>query len=130
MPEKKVQEEPTAKPEAEAKKGGMTEIVRRVLLAGVGGVVLAQEEIEEFVDRLVDKGEIAEQDGKKLIKEMMQRRRKETPKVEKDMDKRVDSIAERVLGQMNIPTKSEIDALGQKISELSRKVEELKQTSA
>ncbi len=130
MPEKKVQEEPTAKPEAEAKKGGMTEIVRRVLLAGVGGVVLAQEEIEEFVDRLVDKGEIAEQDGKKLIKEMMQRRRKETPKVEKDMDKRIDSIVERVLSRMNVPTKSDIDALGQKISELSHKVEELKQPSA
>ncbi len=89
MPEKKVPEKPATKEEAEQKKRGMTEMVRRVLLAGVGGVVLAQEEIEDFVDRLVDKGEIAEQDGKKLINDWMNARRKQTAKVEKKVDDRV-----------------------------------------
>ena len=33
--------------------------LRRVLMAGIGMVALAQEEIEDFVNRLIDRGEIA-----------------------------------------------------------------------
>ncbi len=130
MPEKKAAEKPATKGEAEEKKRGMTELVRRVLLANVGAVVLAQEEIEDFVNRLVDKGEIAEQDGKKLIKETMDRRRKQSAKVEKDVDDRVEGIVEKVLARMNVPTKSDIEVLSAKISDLGQKIEDLKQHPA
>ncbi len=130
MPEKKAAEKSATEGEAEEKKGGMTEMVRRVLFASVGTVVLAQEEIEDFVNRLVDKGEIAEKDGRKLIKETMDRRRKQTAKVEKEVDDRAEGIAEKVLARMNVPTKSDIEVLSAKISDLSQKVEDLKQHPA
>jgi hypothetical protein len=44
------------------------ELSRKVLLAGVGAAVLAQDEISDFVDRLVERGEIAEQDARNLSK--------------------------------------------------------------
>ena len=43
--------------------------VRRVLMAGVGAVALAQEEIDEFVGKLVERGEIAEKDGRKTSRQ-------------------------------------------------------------
>jgi poly(hydroxyalkanoate) granule-associated protein len=117
------------KAEAEMKESSLAGAAHRVLLASVGAVVLAQEEIEDFVNRLVEKGEIAEKDGKKLVKDILERRKKETAKVEKEVDDRIESIVEKVLGRMNVPTKSDIDALSKKIGELSQKVEDLKKPS-
>ncbi len=144
MPVKKAAEKPDVKAEAvegKEKKRSMTELVRRVLLAGVGAMVLAQEEVEDLVDRLVDKGEIAEQDGKKLVKEMMERRKKATAKVEakveakaaaaeKNGNRRVERIVNRVLDQANIPTRKDIEALNKQVGELAEKVDELKKQPA
>ena len=48
--------------------------LQRVLLAGVGVIVLAQEEIEEFVRRLVDRGDIAEEEGRQLVEDVIEQR--------------------------------------------------------
>jgi poly(hydroxyalkanoate) granule-associated protein len=98
-------------------------MARRVLLAGIGAMALTQEEAEKFVDRLVERGEIAEKDGKKLVRDMMERRRKETHKAEEQMDKRI----EELLHRMNVPSKADIEALSAKITALTKKVDELKQ---
>lgn len=99
------------------------EVSRRVLLAGIGAVALAQDEIEDFVNRLVERGEIAERDARKLLREVTDKRRKSA---EREMDKRL----EEVLDQLNVPSKADIDSLGHKITALTRKVEELKKAEA
>lgn len=95
------------------------EASRKVLLAGIGAVALAQDEIEDFVNRLVERGEIAERDARKLLREVTDKRRKSA---EREMDKRL----EEMLDQLNVPSKADIDALGHKITSLTHKVEELK----
>ncbi len=99
-------------------------LARRVLLAGVGAVVLTQEEIEKVINRMVERGEIAEQDGRKLLREVMDRRKKEAQKAEDEMDRRI----EEILARLNVPTKSDIDALSAKITALTKKVDELKKS--
>ncbi len=106
----------------EMERNPLFDAARRVLLASMGAMALAQEEMEDFVNRLVERGEIAEKDGKKLIREMMEKRKKEAAKAEDEMDKRMKEILDR----MNVPTKSDIEALSAKISALTKKVEELK----
>ncbi len=95
------------------------ESVRRVVLAGIGAVALAQDEIERFLNKLVERGEIAEKDARKLIKEVTEKR---TKGAGKEMEKRVEGMLEH----LNIPTKSDIDELSEKIAALSNKVEALK----
>jgi polyhydroxyalkanoate synthesis regulator phasin len=46
------------------------DMARKMMLAGVGAVVLAQEEIECFVGKLVERGELAEKEGKQLVYDM------------------------------------------------------------
>ena len=104
--------------------GPLYEAVRKVTLASIGAFAMAQEELEDFIQKLVERGEIAEKDGKKLMKELMEKRKKETAKAEDEMNKRVEDI----LTRMNVPTKSDIEALGDKISALSKKVDDLKKT--
>jgi polyhydroxyalkanoate synthesis regulator phasin len=99
-------------------------LARKVLLAGVGAVVLTQEEVEKVVARLVERGEIAEKEGKKLVGEVMDKRKKETRKAEDELETRVGEL----LNRMNVPTKSDIQSLSAKIEALTKKVEELKQS--
>lgn len=94
---------------------------RKIMLASIGAVALAQEEIEEFIGKLVDRGEIAEQDGKKLVSEVMERRKKYQKKTQTEMNKQV----EQIMGRMDVPTKADIDALTKKIDALSKKIDAL-----
>jgi poly(hydroxyalkanoate) granule-associated protein len=105
-----------------ADRNTMLEVARKVLLAGIGAVALAQDEVEDFVNRLVERGEIAEQDGRKLVRDVMEKRKKTTKVAEEGLDKRV----EELLSRMNVPTKADLEALSAKITTLTRKVDELK----
>ena len=106
----------------ESKEGiSLLEAARKVLLASIGAFALGLEEVEDFVNKLVERGEIAEQDGKKLINEIKTKRKKDAKKAEDEITKRV----EEVLDHMNVPTKADIDSLGKKITALSKKVDEL-----
>ena len=102
----------------------MTEMLRKVLLATIGAAAIAQEEIEALVNRMVERGEIAERDGKSLVHEMMDRRKSRTTKIEDEINKNITDILDR----MNIPSKADVDALNAKISALSKKIDELKKS--
>lgn len=116
----------------------------KVLLASVGAAALAQEEIEDFVNRLIERGSIAEADGKRMVKDVMDQRRKQMEKAGEraqevatemrtnlaegpkrwadDLEQRIEGVLQR----MNIPTKEEIETLTSKITALTHKVDDLK----
>jgi len=102
----------------------MLATARKVLLAGIGVVALAQNEAEEFVNRLIERGEIAEKDGRKLLTDIFERRKKQVEDAETELESRI----EEILNRMNIPSKADIDALSRKITNLTKKVDELKKS--
>jgi poly(hydroxyalkanoate) granule-associated protein len=104
----------------------MLDVARKVLLAGIGAVALAQEEVEEFVGKLIDRGEIAEKDGRKLINDIIEKRRKKVEETADSAEEQLDKRIESLLDRMNVPTKSDIEALSAKIVTLTKKVDELK----
>ncbi|HZD10270.1 MAG TPA: phasin family protein [Candidatus Binatia bacterium] len=105
------------------------ETARTVLLASIGAVVVAQEEIEEFVNKLVERGELAEKDGRKLVKDLMERRKQKAERTRGEMGDELEKRVEEMLHRLNVPTKRDVDALSEKISTLSRKVDELNKAS-
>jgi len=98
------------------------EAARRMVLAAIGAVALASDEIENFVNKLVERGEIAEKDARKLLKEVTERTEKQIKPAEKEVEKRMESLRD----QLSIPSKADIDALSAKVAELSVKVDALK----
>ena len=110
----------------DVEKPSILESLRRVLLASVGVVALTIEEIRELVDKLVERGEIAEQEGKKLVIEIKEKRKKKTGEAEDLASSRM----REMMDKMDIPTKSDIDALSAKIATLSKKVDELKKAKS
>ena len=108
----------------EKEQNPLLEIARKVLLASIGAMALTQDEIEKFINKLIERGEIAEKDGRKLIQEVVDRRKKKAEEAKSQAGKHLEEILERI----NIPSKADIEALSEKIAELTRKIEELKKT--
>lgn len=109
------------------------DVVRRMMLAGFGAFALTRDEAEQFLDRLVERGEIAQKDAQHLIDETMTRfRTTATPpaiNVENGVNTlttQMESGLEQLLNRMNIPSKRDIDELSAKIAQLAARVEELR----
>ena len=92
--------------------------LRKVMLASMGAVAIAQEEAEELINKLVERGEIAREEGRKLMQDMMANRRE---KVEGRFDARVEGALEK----MNVPTKADLKAVEKKLDELNKKLDKL-----
>ncbi|MCU0494551.1 MAG: phasin family protein [Chloroflexaceae bacterium] len=115
------------------------EVLRRLVLAGVGALALSRDEAESFIKRLVDRGEIAQKDGEKLLHETMEKFGKQAPKVELpkmempkfsagNINEQIENNLEQFLNRLNIPSKRDIDELSAKIAQLAARVEELRRT--
>ena len=90
-------------------------LMRKVLLASIGAAVVAQDELERFVNGLVERGEVAEKDARNLVQELL--------------DKREKILKEHRSGREEkggYATKADIDALSARLAELAKKLEALK----
>ncbi len=123
-----VVETPEAPVNGKGEPNAFTDLLHRVLLASIGAVALAQEEIEEFVGRLIERGEIAEKDGKKMVNDVMDSRKKQAKKSAQKAEDEVNKQVEQILERLNVPSKADIDTLTEKIASLSKKVDELKKS--
>jgi poly(hydroxyalkanoate) granule-associated protein len=111
----------------------MFEVMRKLMLAGVGAFALSRDEAEDFINRLVERGELAQKDAQHLIDETMERFRKtaqpQTNQLQSgvaNISTQVETSLEQFLNRLNIPSKRDIDELSAKIAHLAGRVEELR----
>lgn len=107
----------------ESKDGNVVlDTLRKLVLASVGAVGVAQDEINHLINRMVERGEITEKDARKLVndlqKEINKRRRSGQTKAEKEM--------ENIMEKMNVPSKADIEDLTKQVAHLTKRIEELK----
>lgn len=103
-------------PEEREKRSPLYELTRKVMLASIGAAAIAQEELDGFLTRLAERGELAERDARNLADEM-KTRRKEV------LDERRAEFRVRRGAPI---TREDVDQLTQKVAELARQLEELK----
>ncbi len=106
---------------------------RRAWLAGLGAVALAQDEILDFANRLVERGAITEKDGRKLVNDLMAWPQKNLKMAEGEIQHQIEAVLCRFgvltradIEKMNLPTKADIQALAEKVQALSKKVDQLR----
>ncbi len=118
----------------------LNEILRRLMLAGIGAVALTRDEVESFINRLVERGELAQKDGEKLMNEVKERFRQQRPQAEaaeaeaqtqvNNIGEQLENSLEQFLNRLNVPSKRDIDELSAKIAQLAARVEELRRTQS
>ena len=107
--------------------GSLVEGLRRLLLASIGAVALSRDETEAFVNKLVERGELAQKDAERLLREVQNRVRQRRPQAQK-VGERMEQGMEEFLNRLNIPSKRDIDELSAKIAQLAARVEELRKS--
>jgi poly(hydroxyalkanoate) granule-associated protein len=108
---------------------------RKLLLAGLGAAAMTGEEASHLLNKLVERGELAEADARKLLgdfqsrskeseEELTRATREAAQKANAAMEESVESILEK----LNVPSKSDVDALTKRIAELNAKINELNES--
>lgn len=110
--DEQVKENGTSEPE---KSSPFFEMTRKLMLAAIGAAAIAQEELENFANRLVERGELAEKDARQLAQEMREKRERviEERRAQREQQRRT-------------ATREEVEALTTRLAELNRELEELK----
>ena len=93
------------------------DLMRNTLLAGFG----MQEKVKELIEELMKKGELSESKGAKLLREW-------TDKTDKTFDqfsKDISEIFRKTMEVTNLPTKEDLDKLGNTLPALSTRVDKL-----
>jgi poly(hydroxyalkanoate) granule-associated protein len=105
------------------------ELLRKLMLAGVGAAAMSRDESEQLLARLVERGELAQKDAEKLLRDVQARLRQNRPDVQGQAEKvaaRAQQRMEDFLNRLNIPSKRDIEDLSAKVAQLAARVEELR----
>lgn len=112
------------------------DMVRRLMLAGVGALALNRDEAEQFLNQLVERGELAQKDAQKLIEEAAERLRESAPaatQVQQGLQAigaQLEAGLEQFLSTISVPSRRDIDELSAQIAQLAARVDEMRRTAA
>ncbi len=108
-------------------------MARRALLASLGVVACSLEEGNQFIDKLVERGEVAESDIYKMLNDLRssgQAGEEKASESRKSMAAKasmaLEDSVEQILNRFNVPTRGDIEALSSKITQLTERIQTLK----
>lgn len=86
----------------------------------------SEQDVRKFVDQMIERGKITEEEGKKIVNELVEKLQEGRSKIESRASNGID----KTLHLINLPTKQDVEALSQKVTSLTRKVNKLKKEIA
>jgi len=93
------------------------DFIKNMLYMAVGYASIEKEKIEQFTKDLTEKGKLTEEEGKKMINELIQR----SKEVKEDIEGKIENVSKEIYDTLHLATKEEIEALKQRISDLEAK---------
>ncbi|MEW6517736.1 MAG: phasin family protein [candidate division FCPU426 bacterium] len=96
----------------------MQDVIKKAFLAGVGALSLTKERAQRVVKELVEQGQIREQEGKKVLADMLQK----VEAARKDVQKTVGTQVSATYQKMNLATQAQLNKMERRIKELERQL--------
>ncbi|MEN8188676.1 MAG: hypothetical protein ABFS19_02425 [Thermodesulfobacteriota bacterium] len=97
----------------------MIDLIKKAMFMGLGAASLTKEKVEEVAREFVDKGKLSQQEGEKLVDELM----KKSDQAKDDLKEQVSQKVEEVLAGMNLAKKEDVTALRQEIEDLRQEIQ-------
>ncbi|HOD98092.1 MAG TPA: hypothetical protein PLU95_02405 [Syntrophales bacterium] len=94
----------------------MFDALRKAVLFGAGLAVMTTEKMKDFAEELVKKGEMSEKEAREALKEWMEK----SKQARKDMEEKTEAMVNKVMNRMNIPTRSELEELKERLAKLEQ----------
>lgn len=103
----------------------MENMLKKALYTGVGLVTIATEKVQDTVKGLVDNGKLSEEEGKKVVDDLIS----DLEAKREDFEGRVNSLVNKIVNTVDLPSRSDFSTLKNRIKELEAQLEE-KETTA
>lgn len=98
----------------------MLDTLKKSLLTGVGLALRSKNEIEELAKDFAEKSQMDQEEAKAFLNDC----RTKYEEARAGFDKKIETTVEKLLLKLDLPTKSDIQLLNQRIDDLTRKLEE------
>ncbi|HEX9933746.1 MAG TPA: phasin family protein [bacterium] len=96
----------------------MTDFLEKTMLAGLGALQLTKEQIEKWIDELVEKGKLTKEEAPKMIKDLLAKAEENT----KVLDAKVNAVVQSALAKVNFATKKDVDPLNEKLDQVLKEM--------
>jgi polyhydroxyalkanoate synthesis regulator phasin len=96
----------------------MFDFLKKTYLFGLGLATLTSDKIEEVVDDLVKRGEVAEKDRSKVVEDFLTRANEEKDK----LSKTVNGFVKKTVHEMGLPTQDEHLELKKRVDDLEKEL--------
>ena len=100
----------------------MRESVRKLGLIGAGLWAITEDRINELVKELVDKGDINKEEGKKVVQDMLEERKKQ----KLDLEKKISEQIQESISKIDVFTKKDMSELESRIQTLEEEIQKIK----
>ncbi|MDY6973621.1 MAG: phasin family protein [Thermodesulfobacteriota bacterium] len=92
----------------------MFDLIKKVMLTGVGLASMTRDKIEDVARELKEKGKLSEEEGRELANELL----KKSEQAKGELEVKIEKTVHKVLDKMNLATKEDIAALKEQIKSL------------
>ncbi|KAF5417110.1 MAG: hypothetical protein C5S48_01030 [Candidatus Methanogaster sp.] len=99
----------------------MSETLRKLGLIGIGMLAITEEKIRQTVDELIEKGEMNREEGKSLVQELLNEKKKQM----QELGDKLSEDVQNAIDRSKLATKDDIVRLEDQIAELGKTVKEL-----
>ncbi len=88
----------------------MKNLVKKVLLAGLGTIILTKEKATEIANDLIKQGDLSEKEGKKFVDELLLKSKEGQAEIAK--------ILEKVLKNSKVATNEDVERIEKKLDQI------------
>jgi len=96
----------------------MADFFEKTLLAGLGALHVTKEQIEKWIDELVEKGKVTKEEAPKLFKDLMAKAEEN----KKALETKISDGIENAMKKINLATKKDIEALNEKLDQILKEL--------
>lgn len=100
----------------------MIDLIKKAVLTGIGVASLTKDKIEDLAKELIDKGKMSEQEGEKLVQEMLSR----AEESRETMKSQTESLVKNTITKMQLARVEDIELLKGEIERLRDEISSLK----
>ena len=100
----------------------MLDYIKKSLLTGIGMALRSKSEIEEMAKEFAEKSQMNQDEAKEFLNDCRQK----YDDAKDNFDKKVEDALEKIMSRLDLPTKTDIQQLNDRIDKLAEKLAEKK----
>ena len=94
----------------------MFELLKKTMLTGIGIASMTKDKIEELGKKISEESKLTEEEGKKMINDLL----KQSEKAREDLENQVQKLVKKSLVKLDIPILEDFNRLEKRIKKLEK----------